>query len=169
MNKSRDGFILFLAVVAAGCSFQASCGGKKLNTDKAEAELARLLEEAGGLPAKVSCPEVKLEKGRVIECTTDIQGVKGRAKVTQTDDEGTVTFEPVESYAFGAKLEHLLGQQIKERTGVDTRLDCGERVRAAVAGARFRCTATAADGDTLALEITLTDSVGGFDSRAVEE
>ncbi len=160
-------FVVFSVLALASCSFQASCGGKKLDHKKGEAELARRLEEAGGVPAKVTCPAAKLEKGLVIECTTEMAGVPGKVKVTQTDDQGNVAFEMSAGYAFSSKLEQHISKQFKQRTGQDGTVDCGARVRAAVAGTRFACTARGPSGDTLTLEVTLTDAAGGFELEAV--
>jgi hypothetical protein len=169
MNHRGRVYVLSFGLVLAGCSFQASCGGKKLDTKKGEAELSARLQEKSGLPAKVTCPEAKLEKGVAIECTSEVSGLKGRIKVTQTDDTGNVSFDVLEGYFFAAEAERIIGQRLKEQTGVDGKVDCGERVRVSVPGTKIACTATAAvDGDKLALEVTLTDAAGGFDFKTAQ-
>ncbi|MBZ0232120.1 MAG: DUF4333 domain-containing protein [Deltaproteobacteria bacterium] len=157
------------AMLVGGCTFEASCGGKKLDVDKGEKLIADKLKEATGLEATVTCPDkVKLAKDVVTECDVKVGTLPGRAKVTQTDDEGNVRWELVEGYVISAKVEELLRGELRKTTGVEVAIDCGERVRVSEPGKTFRCKATpASDVPPAEIEITITDKQGGINSKMV--
>lgn len=167
MKRRSPATTILFALALGACSFHASCGGKKLDTKKGETAIGKMLEDAsGGLHAKVTCPtDVELKKDVVCECTTEMEGVPGRVKVTQTDDDGNVHFDMVEGYVFGAKLEQLIVDRLKQQTGVDGKVECGDRVRASKPDSTFRCTAHAPNGDTLAVDIKITDTQGNVDLK----
>jgi hypothetical protein len=165
MQRRRSFAITTLFTLSLGaCSFQASCGGKKLDTKKGETAIAKMLEDAGGSHPKVTCPsDVELKKGVECECTTDIDGVSGRVKVTQTNDTGDVHFDMVEGYVFSAKLEQLIVDHLKQQTGVEGKVDCGERVHASKPGSTFHCTATPPSGDAVTIDVKINDAQGNVD------
>jgi hypothetical protein len=83
--------------VVALCAFSiAGCGGDdEIDTDKAESEIAKGVEESTATDdVKVDCPDVEKEEGAVFECSLTAEGgVKATVKVTQVDDEGKIRWE----------------------------------------------------------------------------
>jgi hypothetical protein len=153
----------------AGCSFQASCGGGKLDAEKGEQIIATKLKEATGMDAKVTCPRgVKLAKGTVTECDVKLGELPGKAKITQTDDQGNVSWELSEGYVISAKAEEYLTSELGKQAGGPVKVDCGERARVSEPGKTFRCKATPQSGaPPVEVELTITDKTGTFDAKVV--
>lgn len=82
----------------AGCSAEVSTGGKTVNTEEAENQIATQISEQTGTDATVTCPDdVKAEKGATFDCTAaDADGNEITVVVTQKDDEGNVSFKTQE-------------------------------------------------------------------------
>ncbi len=169
MGSTKRYLHLVGVVLIGGCTFEASCGGKKLDVDKGEKLIADKLKEASGVDATVTCPDkVKLAKDVVTECDVKLGNLPGRARVTQTDDQGNVRWELIEGYVLSAKLEAHLREELGKSAGVEVAVDCGDRVRVSEPGKTFRCKATPA-GDTppAEVEVTITDQQGGIDTRLI--
>ncbi len=78
-----------------GCSF--SVGGN-LDIDTLETTIATEMEQQLELPGTptVTCPEeVPIEEGNVFTCVAELGGDSVDVEVTQTDDEGNVTWTTV--------------------------------------------------------------------------
>jgi hypothetical protein len=83
---------LFVAATLAGCS-------SSLDIDKLESTIASEMQTQLNLPAQptVTCPDdVAIESGNVFTCTAELDGDSVDVKVTQTDDQGNVTWETVQ-------------------------------------------------------------------------
>lgn len=99
MPHARFALVLLAAVAAIalpGCEASFSIGGKTLNTDKAEAEIAKGIKQQTGVDATVVCPDdVKIKKDDTFNCTATPKGGGKSAivGVTQTDDEGNIHWE----------------------------------------------------------------------------
>jgi len=144
-----------------GCSFNASCGSRKLDTKKAEEELAAALERLAKMPAKVECPpDVKIKKDDVFDCSITMGDAKGTYRVTQTDDKGNIAFEMVEYFLMSAQIEEAIVGMLKEKTGVTGRVDCGPRVRVSTPGTSFFCTAVDDQGKKLKVSVDVKDAKG---------
>jgi hypothetical protein len=89
---------LLTASAMAGCSASVTTGDN-LDIDKLETTIASEIEQQldlSGTPT-VTCPdEVKIEKDAVFTCTAELEGDSVDVQVTQTDDEGNVTWETVQ-------------------------------------------------------------------------
>ena len=150
-----------LPIVIGGCSFQASCGGKSIDSKKAEGAIAEMLKSAGGIDAKVTCPTgVKIKQGATFDCTADVGGAPAKVRVTQKDDAGNVSFEVVEGVVVGAKVEAAIAANLKENGITATAVSCGAAVRPSVPGT-FTCTAQAEQ--PLTIEVTIKNQVGTID------
>ena len=168
MTSTRRYLHILWIVLVGGCTFEASCGGKKLDVDKGEKLIADKLKEASGLEATVTCPGgVKLAKDVVMECDVKLANLPGKAKVTQTDDKGNVNWELTEGYVISARAEAHLGDELSKTGGTTVTVDCGERVRASEPGKTFRCKATPASGAAFEVELTIKDKQGAFDAKVV--
>lgn len=169
MGSTRLVFYPFCVVLVGGCSFQASCGGKKLDVDKAERMIAESLEQVSGMDATLTCPDnVKLAKDVEMECDAKVGGLPGKVKVVQTDDNGYVNWTLIEGYVFSSKAEEVLRAKLGKQVGSEVVVDCGERVRVSEPGKTFLCKAKAADGQTAEVEVTIKSKEGNVDFKVLE-
>ena len=89
-----------LASLSATCVLLAllatACGQSKLDTSRLESQIEKTLADRTGFPIKsVSCPDdVEAKKGGTFRCTvTTARGERAVVNVTQTDDQGGVTWK----------------------------------------------------------------------------
>lgn len=160
--SNRSALSSFALCVLAGCSFQASCGSKKLDMKKAQEFVStKLAEDVGEKPANVTCPEsVKIEKGTTFECTAEFGATKATVVMTQEDDEGFVKITSVTGILIGKKAEAAIAEQLGKRFNAHFTVDCGAPVRAATAGDRFTCSAKDAAGKGGPVTVTVKDASG---------
>jgi hypothetical protein len=89
-----------LATALAGCSGSVSVGGSNLDIDKLETTVATEMQtqlNLSGTPT-VTCPDpVPIEQGNVFTCTAELDGDSVDVEVTQTDDQGNVTWQTVDA------------------------------------------------------------------------
>ena len=115
-----------LPIVIGGCSFQASCGGKTIDSKKGEKIIAERIKADTGIDVKATCPTgVKIKKGGTFDCTFELGGVKGKVLVTQNDDAGNVSFEVTEGFVLGAKVEAAIAANLKENGIAASAVSCG--------------------------------------------
>lgn len=91
----RTPLAVLAAIALAGAVF-AGCGTETLNTDKAETEIAKGIEQQTGVKASVDCPDdVEIKKDDTFTCTAKPEGggESGTVTVTQKDDEGNISWE----------------------------------------------------------------------------
>jgi hypothetical protein len=158
----RPALSSFALCVLAGCSFQASCGAKKLDMKKAKEFVStKLAEDVGEKPANVICPEsVKIEKGKTFECTADFGAAKATVVMSQEDDEGFVKITSVTGILIGKKAEAAIAERLGKQFNAHFTVDCGAPVRAATAGDRFTCSAKDAAGKGGPVTVTVKDASG---------
>jgi hypothetical protein len=162
MRRMFPSWILLLAV---GCSFEASCGGKKLNIDKAKEFIAGLLEKETGAKPTVTCPEsVKIEKDKTFECTAAWTG-GATAKVTlkQDDDKGNVTVQSATGILVSTKLEKQIADHFGKANNKHVDAACGDRVRPSTVGLEFQCEIKDAQGSTAKVNVKVKDDQGNVD------
>lgn len=85
-----------LAAVALAGAGVAGCGTEMLNTDKAETEISKGIEEQTQVKATVDCPDdVEIKKDDTFTCTAKPEDGSASATVTvtQTDDEGNISWQ----------------------------------------------------------------------------
>jgi hypothetical protein len=77
--------------------FGAAACSRSLNKTSMESSLKTQLEAKTGITGvTVTCPDgIKAEKGGTFTCTAAAQGQTVTVQVTQTDDQGNVTFKIV--------------------------------------------------------------------------
>lgn len=157
-------------LLLGGCEFHASCGGRTLNMENAEALVARAVAAQLGSEPTVSCPKkVKVEKGARFDCKVTIDGVDGVATVEQKDDQTNVELVQVTGLLLTGKLENAIVERLQAQSGAKVEVDCGPRVRAAVVGEAFRCHARDDRGVTLEVEVKVKDTLGNVDFRVLDE
>lgn len=71
-----------------------ACAGRPLDKTTMESSIKAELGKSGIPGAVVTCPDaIKAEKGGTFTCTTVAQGETVTLQVTQTDEQGNVTFK----------------------------------------------------------------------------
>lgn len=83
---------LVVAATLSGCSAQ------ELDVDKLESTISTEMQSQLDLPAAptVTCPDsIPIEQGKVSTCTAELDGDSVDVEVTQTDDQGNVTWKTV--------------------------------------------------------------------------
>jgi hypothetical protein len=155
----------WILLLAFGCSFSASCGGKKLNIDKTKEFIATLLEKSTGTKPTVTCPaSVKIEKDKTFECTAAF-GPNAAAKVTikQDDDQGNITIQSATGILVSSKLEKQIADHFGKANNKHVDAACGDRVRASTAGLEFQCEIKDAAGSTAKVNVKVKDTDGNVD------
>jgi hypothetical protein len=156
-------------VLVGGCSFEASCGGRKLDTAKGEKLIADSLKQQSGVDAVVTCPRnVKLAKDTVTECDVKLGGVPGKARIVQTDGSGNVNWEMIEGYVLATRAEELYKGELAKRSGTEVTVDCGDRVRPSIPDTTFRCKVAPMTGTPYELEVRITSKTGETDAKVVQ-
>ncbi len=152
-----------LAIVAlsalSACSFEASCGGKKINAKKLEKAISGFsAERLGAAPDAVACPDdIKPENGGTFECTVTYGKMVAPVRVTQTDAEGSVSYGFVRDVIISDKVEAVLAERLKASANVDAKVRCGERFYDSKPGDTFDCIAEAPDGAKVSIGVTIKD------------
>jgi len=156
-------------LVFVGCQFQASCGGKKLNMEKAVEFVGSTLEkDVGQKPSAVTCPDsVKIAAGTMFECTVAFGAPKATVVISQDDDKGNVTIKSITGILIAAKLEKAISDDFGSKLNVHITTTCGDRVRTATAGDKFTCDARDAKGDGGKVMVTVKDTSGNVSFELV--
>jgi len=81
-----------LLAAIAGCGDSAPAK-KVLNTEAVERSIEKSIKEQRKLDSSVTCPvNIEQKKGNDFTCFADVKGKRFEFKVTQTDDDGHVTY-----------------------------------------------------------------------------
>ena len=159
----------WILVFVAGCSFQASCGGKKLNIDKTKEFLAGLLEKETGAKPTVTCPDsVKLEKDKTFECTAAFGAAIAKITIKQDDDKGNISVQSASGILISNKLEKQISEHFGKANNKHVDAACGERVRPSTAGLAFQCEIKDATGATAKVDVTVKDANGNVDFKLAQ-
>ena len=89
-----------ILLIACAVTALAACSSSSLDMTKLETTLATELQSQLDLSAAptVTCPEdVPIEKDNVFNCTAALDGETADIEVTQTDDQGNVSWEVVQT------------------------------------------------------------------------
>ena len=155
--------LLAVALIAAsGCR-------ATIDMDKAGRSISEGITQQMGLAvAAVTCPAESrpLKAGDVFECTAKARdGGNLIVEVTQTDDQGNVSWTVVRSenlYDMEAAAA-TIRQGIAGQTGVEATVSCGaSRWRTGKPGDTFACEAEDDAGEVQAVVVTVTDAAGGI-------
>ena len=147
-------------------------GTKMLDSAKAERLIAQATEEQAGVaPTDVTCPsEIVAEAGATFVCTATLDGQPMSFTVTQTDDDGNVDVNSVNSYVDVATVEASLTQQLGEASGVEVVSTCdadGHSVLVDGIGKPISCTVTNAQDASDSVEVAATVDESGAVSYEV--
>ncbi len=159
-----------VALLFVGCQFSASCGGKKLNMEKAREFVGSTLEaDAKQKPTNVNCPDsVKLEKDKMFDCTATFGSAVATVSINQNDDQGNVTIKAIRGILIAHKLETLISDEIGKKLNVHVTVNCGDRVRTSKAGDTFTCDAQDAKGVGGKIAVNVKDDTGNVDWKLVK-
>jgi hypothetical protein len=143
----RAPYLLLLAAIGGGCSFEASCGKKSVKTREFEGTIKDRAAALGLNPTKVDCGEpVEAKVGVTFVCKVELDGEKTydmNVTVTGVDEKADrVDLDP--KWAGGnavvaAKIEEGVSARLAERFGAGVALDCGEPLRFVPDDDRFTC------------------------------
>jgi hypothetical protein len=90
--------LLATALAASVLAGLTGCGDstparKVLNTEAVERAIEKSVKEQRHLTSNVTCPvNIEQKKGNDFSCYADVKGKRFEFKVTQTDDDGHVTY-----------------------------------------------------------------------------
>ncbi len=147
-------------------------GAKTLDTAEAERQIAQLTEdEAGVAPTDVSCPaDIEAERGATFACSASLEDQPISFTVTQTDDDGNVEIDGVNTFVYVGTVEESLNQQLGEATGVEVVSTCeagGHSVLVDGIGQPIPCVVTNAGDASDSIEVTATVDESGAVSYEV--
>lgn len=157
LRGARVTLVMSAALVVLGaCSVSVSTG-KSLNVEKGEKAFERVIEsQTGASVDRVDCPERKIKKGDVFECTASLDGQSLRLKVTQTDDKGNVDFRADQAIIVVEKAQSQIGSEIQRQTGVSVRVTCSDhKFLFEDVGATFECPLQAASSSATSGVVTV--------------
>ena len=157
-GRRRFGGALCIAAVAAvalaGCT-------KELDVSKPERAIGREVEQAYGVDVvKVTCPDkIKAQAGATFRCVIELKEDRLTANVTQTDDNGGLSFKLAEQILTLRSVASAINRQYNS-----TSVDCGKRTYwVSTPGATFRCVAKDNTGATGTIVVTIRDTQGNID------
>ena len=118
----------------------------------------------------MTCPQEAppAKAGDTFECEAKPKdGGRLVLKVTQKDDKGNIAWElvKIEGMINLKTAEEAITKGLKEQTGADVTVSCGEggsNLRAAKAGETFECQAKSADGTASTVVVTMKDNEGNI-------
>lgn len=147
-------------------------GTKVLDTAKAERLISQATEEQAGVaPTDVTCPsDIEAEAGATFTCSATLEGQPISFTVTQTDGDGNVEVESVNSFVDIATVEASLTRQLGEAAGVDVFSVChvnGHSVLVDGVGMPIPCTVINAEDASDSVEVTATVGEDGTVSYEV--
>jgi hypothetical protein len=169
-----------LLFLLCGCKFEGSCGNNDnlLNTRKGEKVLGQWLEKQSIPADSVTCPgDIEMQEGTKFICKAVIANADGLTidiRVTQTSNTGDIRLEHASAIQTADSVERGLAGQTLDQTGKTVLVDCGARVRMAVAGTKFRCKVVEqnaganraeAAAESFDVEITIKDTSGDWQAQ----
>jgi hypothetical protein len=162
--------ILLLGGLAVGAVLLF--GTKTLDSAKAEHLISQATEDQSGVrPTDVSCPsDIEAEAGATFSCSASLEGQPISFTVTQSDDDGNVEVDSVNTFVDIATVEASLTQQLGEVAGVEVVSVChvnGHSVLVDGVGMPVPCTVSNAEDDTDSVEVTATVDEDGTVSYEV--
>lgn len=175
---------LFCAAVAVAFTL-AACrgitytrGAPVLDTEKIQSELeSKVTESIPGSTASVACPsDVDVRPGATFDCAATVNGQQVNVKVTQTNDQGDVTYMFESAFVSLDKVQSDISTGLAAKVPGTWTTECSPEgasggVYVADLGSTFTCqvTGTTADGEQQSgqVEATVADLGGGVSWRLV--
>ncbi|MCX6434067.1 MAG: DUF4333 domain-containing protein [Actinobacteria bacterium] len=150
-----------LALVLTSGILVTGCSASTLDGSSLQDKITTQLGEQIGGTWTVVCPEAEpLKTGATFTCTaTDSSGVAQTVNVTQSDDQGNITWEIPATDLDTLTLESGVTDELAKQVGGTWTVVCPKGI-AIENGATFTCDATSADGQTETVNVTQTDDQG---------
>ncbi len=164
---------LLLVPLLAGCSGSVSIGENRISGEEIAKQIRPEYVAQTDLELReLTCADVDGEKGAQINCTGENEkGVElafAGAIIETTGSKGRFRWKIVKADAPGRLYEQAAATSLTKISKKPVAaVDCPERIEVA-AGAKVRCEARAADGETAPVELTLKDGDGGFSVRFLD-
>ncbi len=150
-----------LALVLTSGLLVTGCSASTLDGSSMQDEItAQLAEQVGGTWTVV-CPGAEpIKTGGTFTCTaTDSSGVAQTVNVTQTDDQGNITWEIPSTNLDTAILESGVTDELAKQVGGTWTVVCPKDIAIEKDG-NFTCDATSADGQSETVNVTQSDDQG---------
>lgn len=172
----RGGRPAFWAAAAVVGVIAVGCGSGSLDTAESEQLISSKLGPQIGLTpgqAKVACPDdVKAENGANFDCTMSTPaGAKLRVRVTQTNDDGGISFKLVDAKLLNTdKVMTWVSEKLAARYRLDPAaitVSCPGGVPLQ-SGRQLSCTAYAEGQPPATVKLTQTDGEGGVEITGFE-
>lgn len=155
----------------SGCSGSMPVGGTEIDQQQLQDEIAdKVRGVAPSGSVGVSCPaQVPLARATEFTCVATVDDQHLRFRVTQTDDQGTVTYRQEQALLDLDHLETTLEPQLADQLGGAWRTVCEparkSRYYAIAPGRNFECTTDGRTGDgrtakDLPITVTVKDVQG---------
>lgn len=168
MSKSRNLFLSVLALLG-GVVVLAGCGQEMISQDEMTANIEKQYKQQTGIEmTKLECDDVKAEKGEKISCkatnANDVNlEITGEVSGKQSgSDKWNFNWQIVSANAPGSLFEKSAATTITNNFGVTVKsVSCPDRIDVKK-GTVVYCQATATDGSTNGVKLTLTDANGGY-------
>lgn len=169
MSISRRLLLVSVAVLAGTAVF-AGCGEQMISQDDLTSSITSQYKTQTGLELKdLKCDDVKAEKGAAISCTAvnsndvDLKIGGTVSGKNESSDKWGFDWKVEEARAPATLFEGPAAKSLSEKLGFEvSSVDCPGKILVK-AGTKVHCDATAADGSTSGVTITLTDSDGNFE------
>lgn len=171
MNVSKSPFMLSCLGVVATSLLLTGCA-TKLDMGVINKSIGDgLASQLGLADTVVTCPQEAppAKEGDTFECEAKPKdGGRLVLKVTQKDDKGNIAWElvKIEGLLDLKAAEEAITNGVKEQTGTDVTVSCGEEgssnLRAAKTGETFECHAESADGSARTVVVTMKDNEGNI-------
>ena len=149
-----------LPLVSLVAAVLAGCGESTLDASDTERAIrGAVREQVGAAVSRVECPDgVAARTGGTFTCTiTGKDGTRGKARVTQTDDQGHVSVRA--PFVDTRPVERQVARGLEEQSGAGrVRLKCPEIVPVR-AGSAFTCRVRAG-GSSARVRVTQQDRRG---------
>jgi hypothetical protein len=157
-----------VAITATGVLLLSGCSSS-IDVASLETTVQDGLAEQVGGTWTVECPDsMEVQAGLTTNCgATNAEGESIEVNITQTDDQGNVTWEVPATGLDVATLESSIAADIAAQVGGEWTVECPDDIPLEQ-GLTANCAATNADGETTMINITQTDDQGNVDWETAE-
>lgn len=161
------------ALLCAAALTGLSACSATLNTEPLTEEIQSKVKEISGedLETSVDCPSgVTAEAGSTFECTATIDGQELTIEVTQTNDDGDLTYDQAQAVLSMQKAEDQISAGLVEQIGGQWTVSCApdghETIYISAVNDVWQCQAEGVNGDGQQLQapiqVTTTSLDGGI-------
>jgi len=149
-----------VALSAAGALLLTGCS-TSIDIDTLEQSVQTGLSEQVGGEWTVQCPDsMEVQAGLTTNClATNAEGESIDVNVTQTDDQGNVTWEVPATGIDVDAIESSVAADLGAQVGGEWTVQCPDDIPLEQ-GLTANCSATSADGQSTMINVTQTDDQG---------